>query len=292
MPRLAYLSQLIDACRASTNGRVPVDFPDIRKTLHDGSVASITLVSRSAPNAPAVGFADVAEIAIPYGGVFLWRVGSQSAAIDPNYALYIAKGQEFSEVHPVKDRGHAAACIVPTETALDELRFLGPSNSINDFRRLAVMASERAQILAALFLHRSDRQSAIERDEAMVALLAEVFFIKPSSPNAQARRIVAKAKVLLHDLPGAHFSLADAADEIGVTPIYLTHAFRMAEGIPLYRYYQRLRLAQSLHELPYRDSLTDLALHLGYSSHSHFSAAFLKNFGITPSDYRAKSRAR
>jgi AraC-like DNA-binding protein len=66
-----------------------------------------------------------------------------------------------------------------------------------------------------------------------------------SSPNAQARRIVAKAKVLLHDLPSAHFSLADAADEIGVTPIYLTHAFRMAEGIPLYRYYQRLRLAHS-----------------------------------------------
>jgi AraC-like DNA-binding protein len=290
-PQRGKFPQLIEACRAPTTGSVPIDFPDIRETLHDGSVATITLVSRSAPNAPAAGFADVAEIAIPYGGVFLWRVGSQSVVIDPNCALYIAKGQEFSEVHPVKVRGHAAACIEPTEAVLDELRFLGPSNSTSNFRTLAVTASEQAQVLAALFLHQSDRLSTIERDETTVALLDEVFFIKPSLPNARARRIVAKAKTLLHDRPGAHFSLADAANELGVTPIYLTHAFRMAEGIPLYRYYQRLRLAQSLHDLPYRDSLTDLALQLGYSSHSHFSAAFLKNFGITPSDYRAKSRS-
>jgi hypothetical protein len=42
------LAQLINACRASTNGRVPVDFPDIRETLHDGSVANINLIAECA----------------------------------------------------------------------------------------------------------------------------------------------------------------------------------------------------------------------------------------------------
>jgi AraC-like DNA-binding protein len=42
--------------------------------------------------------------------------------------------------------------------------------------------------------------------------------------------------------------------------------------------------------LPERDDLTLLALDCGFSSHSHFSAAFSRAFGITPSRLRRQLR--
>jgi len=47
-----------------------------------------------------------------------------------------------------------------------------------------------------------------------------------------------------------------------------------------------LALPVSFRELPDREDITDLALELGYSSHSHFTAAFRSALGVTPSDYR------
>ena len=43
------------------------------------------------------------------------------------------------------------------------------------------------------------------------------------------------------------------------------------EGLPLYRYQLRLRLARALDLLAQYDDLTSLGLELGFSSHSHFS---------------------
>jgi AraC-like DNA-binding protein len=38
------------------------------------------------------------------------------------------------------------------------------------------------------------------------------------------------------------------------------------------------------------DDVTDLAMALGFSSHSHFSAAFKQAYGQTPSAFRKLSR--
>ena len=46
------------------------------------------------------------------------------------------------------------------------------------------------------------------------------------------------------------------------------------------RYRHALRLRIALDRLPDCDDLTDLALDLGYSSHSHFTRAFRDHFGI------------
>jgi AraC-like DNA-binding protein len=84
--------------------------------------------------------------------------------------------------------------------------------------------------------------------------------------------------------------LSEIAEQVGVSPVYLTQEFTRAEGIPLYRYQRRLRLARALEELPDCDSITGLALDLGFCSHSHFTSAFRSSFGLTPSEYRASSR--
>jgi AraC-like DNA-binding protein len=51
------------------------------------------------------------------------------------------------------------------------------------------------------------------------------------------------------------------------------------EGLPLYRYQLRLRLARALDLLARYDDLSALAHDLGFSSHSHFTAAFRDTYG-------------
>jgi AraC-like DNA-binding protein len=65
-----------------------------------------------------------------------------------------------------------------------------------------------------------------------------------------------------------------------------TQAFQQVEGTPLYRYQMRLRLTRALDLLGQYDNLTALALALGFSSHSHFSAAFRRTYGRTPAEFQ------
>jgi AraC-like DNA-binding protein len=64
------------------------------------------------------------------------------------------------------------------------------------------------------------------------------------------------------------------------------------EGLPLYRYQLRLRLARALDLLAQDGDLTTLALDLGFSSHSHFSAAFRQAYGRSPSEFRQSALRR
>ena len=69
--------------------------------------------------------------------------------------------------------------------------------------------------------------------------------------------------------------------------MYLTQVFQQVEGLPLYRYQLRLRLARALDLIAGHEDLSGLAHDLGFSSHSHFTAAFRQAFGLTPSEFHA-----
>jgi AraC-like DNA-binding protein len=61
------------------------------------------------------------------------------------------------------------------------------------------------------------------------------------------------------------------------------------EGIPLYRYHLRLRLARALDLIARYDDLSGLAAEL---SHSHFAAAFRQEYGRSPSAFKQSARRR
>jgi AraC-like DNA-binding protein len=83
--------------------------------------------------------------------------------------------------------------------------------------------------------------------------------------------------------------LAEIGGAVGVSPVYLTQVFRQVEGLPLYRYQLRLRLARALDLLHDCSDLTGLALDLGFSSYSHFSTAFKRAYGLTPMAFKRSS---
>jgi AraC-like DNA-binding protein len=100
------------------------------------------------------------------------------------------------------------------------------------------------------------------------------------------RRLIRRAKEFLEANLGHRLRLADVARAVGASPAYLTDTFRRVEGIPLHAYLTQLRLARALVDLRHTDNLTTLAFELGFSSHSHFTAAFRRAFGCTPSQFR------
>ena len=97
--------------------------------------------------------------------------------------------------------------------------------------------------------------------------------------------------VLAGDL-ARRWTLAEIAAEVRGSPVYLTQVFQQVEGLPLYRYQLRLRLARALDLIAQYDDLTALSLDLGFSSHSHFSAAFRQMYGRSPSDFRQSALRR
>ena len=57
-----------------------------------------------------------------------------------------------------------------------------------------------------------------------------------------------------------------------------------AVGAPVHQYLLRLRLAVALDRLDGGErNLSALALDLGFSSHSHFTTAFRRHYGLVPS---------
>jgi AraC-like DNA-binding protein len=100
------------------------------------------------------------------------------------------------------------------------------------------------------------------------------------------QRLVDRVKQALAADLSRRWTLAEVAAEVGGSPVYLTQVFQRVEGVPLYRYQLGLRLARALDLLQRYDDLSALAQELGFSSHSHFSAAFRRAYGRSPSAFR------
>jgi len=107
---------------------------------------------------------------------------------------------------------------------------------------------------------------------------------RPRGPAFErASALAADAQVLIAAMFTGRVTLALLAEKLGISPFRLCRAFRQATGGSLHQHLMQLRLTAALEKLPeYRERLTDLALDLGFSSHSHFSHAFRAYFGRTP----------
>jgi AraC-like DNA-binding protein len=105
------------------------------------------------------------------------------------------------------------------------------------------------------------------------------------------RELTDRVKQYLSRSVQGRVGVAEVADVVGVSASYLAQAFRQSEHTSIYHYSLQLRLRRAASLLPIRDNLTQVALDLGFASHSHFSTTFLRWAGCTPSAYRARARA-
>jgi AraC family transcriptional regulator len=242
--------------------------------------------------------ANATELVFPYRGVYVRHLGNDQAVAEANQVLFFNAGEGYRVSHPVPG-GDASLTLTISEALLREV---APRPFLRDgalfaFRQQRLRIDPRAQVLVALLRH-SLRQNIAEPLEAeSLALTLLQRALGPRTTHAAGatvgrQRLVDRAKLVLASDLARRWTLAEIADEMRCSPVYLTQIFQQVEGVPLYRYQLRLRLARALDLLAQYDDLTALSLDLGFSSHSHFTGAFRAEFGQTPSEVRRTSGPR
>jgi AraC family transcriptional regulator len=110
--------------------------------------------------------------------------------------------------------------------------------------------------------------------------------------RVDTHELIRRAKDYLAQTPQMRVGLSQTARAVGTSTSTLALAFRTLERVSFYRYALNLRLARAAALLPSYDDLSRLAADLGFASHSHFSTAFHRWAGLTPSAYRAATDRR
>ncbi len=86
--------------------------------------------------------------------------------------------------------------------------------------------------------------------------------------------------------------LPRVAQQLSVTPQYLSFAFKLGLGINFSQYLAYTRLQYAAHSmLNTRESITDICFDCGFENFSHFSRSFKRLFGISPREYRSANAA-
>jgi AraC family transcriptional regulator len=238
------------------------------------------------------------HLVFPYRGVYMRHVGSDQSVADANHVLFFNAGEGYQVSHPVTG-GDDSLVLAVSQPLLRELAptALAARGDAFKFRGQSLRIDPRTQALVALLKH-SLRNGSIEPLEAeSLALTLVCRSLGPRTTRQTGatharQRLVDRAKVLLAGDLTRRWSLAEIAAEIGGSAVYLTQAFQQVEGVPLYRYHLRLRLARALDLVAECEDMSALALDLGFSSHSHFAAAFKQTYGRSPTAFRQSASAK
>jgi AraC-like DNA-binding protein len=231
---------------------------------------------------------------------------------DPTQAVFVRPGHRVT-IDPGTSSGRAFSVIAVSDAGFLDVDDLLPAD--DGIECLAAVPWNPRRMVRLAWLHNrvnegvgpaslADVRSAARvhrlpppaRDEA-TALLAEACSAGRRR-RASLRRLRGRAapthkvltesaKRLVATEPAQSHSLAAVAHALYTSPYHLAHVFRMHAGVSFHRFLLDLRIAISLRQLSAEEMhLSTLALHLGFATHSHFTAAFRRAVGFPPSKMR------
>jgi AraC-like DNA-binding protein len=238
------------------------------------------------------------HVVFPYRGVYVYHVGPDDTVAEANQVILFNAMESYRVSHPIEG-GDACLSITVGPELLGEL---APRDQLREgvppaFRRLHLRIDPRAQVLVALLRHSLVRQAAepLEGETLAFTLMRRALGERTSHATRGSfgrQKLVDRTKLVLSSDVARRWTLAEIAAEVGVSPVYLTQVFAQVEAVPLYRYHLRLRLARALDLLGQYDNLSALSIDLGFSSHSHFTAAFRQAYGRTPAEFQQSAHLR
>jgi AraC family transcriptional regulator len=242
--------------------------------------------------------ASTTHLVFPYRGIYLRHVGKDQAVADANHVLFFNASEGYQVSHPVAG-GDSSLSLTLSDPILRELApsaILSDRGAATGFRLQHQGIDPRAQALVALLRHALEHVTVepLEAENLTLTLVCRSLGPRTSHEcraTHGSRRLTDRVKVLLASDLSRRWTLAEIAAEIRGSPVYLTQVFQQVEGIPLYRYHLRLRLARALDLIARYDDLSTLAADLGFSSHSHFSAAFRQAYGRSPTAFKQFAKA-
>lgn len=239
-------------------------------------------------------------VSLPHEGAFQVESGSRSAIIDSVTALLVNADVPFRMRRQTGPSPRGSYLLFEPETLEDACADLDVC-ARSPFTDVRGAASTRAFLLQAEILGEAEVETPdrLSVEGLALELLSEILAGlpgrggRPGSVAAPARRrqLVDGAKEILARRYRDSVSLAEIALDLAVSPFHLCHMFKRETGQSLSRYRNALRLREALERLASGSvDLGELALYLGFSSHSHFTSVFRREFGRPPSEIAAALR--
>ncbi len=250
------------------------------------------------------------EIVFPRAGFFVRHVGRETTAADAGGALFFRRFEPYRVSHPIDGGDDCTSLSFAPAVLADAFAAYDPSvldhpeepfraswaplqspTALLLYRFRAAVRSVRGTdpALRGLVLDESALRllDAVARDAARLGKRAE----RRERPDTRrAHRALAEdTRAVLSEDISAPLTLPDIARRVHSSPFHLARLFRRWVGLPIHKYLARLRLRAALQQLFDGESdLTRLAFSVGFSSHSHFSDAFRREFGHSPSSVRSE----
>lgn len=285
----------------------PLDY----RALHQSALVGIRdYVCRAAPGGPESEEESTAtSVVLMRHGTFSRHYGRRTVTTDVNQVAFFPKGSTYRVSHAADHGDRGTVFEVAPHVLSELLQELDPgapepaipfdtgpcANEVFWRHRALVLRLENAA---------KEPLEAFEADATALQLVADVLdagFLarggererpRPGTDAEHAERVEA-ARAYLAARMTERLTLEEVASAAAVSPFHLARLFRRRTGVPLHRYLTRLRLRASLERLAERGTeIAELAVDLGFASHSHFTDSFRREFGFPPSRLRGASAHR
>jgi AraC-like DNA-binding protein len=244
-------------------------------------------------------------VVFPRSSVRLTRLGDRPLVYTPNTVSLHNIGDVYCR-EPVSSEGERCDWIAIAPELLREISALDGLDESDDDRIFSasiapstpgLYAAQRALFRA---LRVDPHLALLEVEESAIAIVEAVCRTAARSAGSVHRRhrrperrfagrapsiVDATLKLLAIEFRST-LGIDDVCARVHCSPGYLSRLFRRSTGFTLHDYQQQLRLRAALELLPdARYGLAELAMYLGFANHSHFSSAFRREFGMTPTQF-------
>jgi len=284
--------------------------------LHDVPLyASRTLAVRDVhcrPHGPERGGEEVSDahtIVFPRSGLFVKHVQGEDLVADANQVLFFRKDEPYRVSHPLSG-GDDCTSYAFSARWLAEASALRDPAVLDRRERLFPVTHVPSPARCVLLHHRLRRKLGLSSCDAVeVETLAmdvldavlEAVYERRNGRRNQTHTRTARAhqeqadavKTVLAARMRERLTLSEVAKAVHSSEFHLARLFRREAGVPIHRYLNRLRLRAAIERLAEGEQdLTGLALDLGFSSHSHFSDSFRREFNVSPRGIRKQLNGR
>lgn len=164
------------------------------------------------------------------------------------------------------------------------------------FTKLFPLCSRKQAVLEALlshgyagamenvFVNAKIHELLLYSIECLVDEKEEGFTCRFLADESGRERIYLAREILLQRI-GEPITIKELSRKVAINECYLKKGFKEVFGTTIFDFYQQQRMEHGKYLLYEKGlSVTDVSVLLGYSSISHFSAAFKKHTGLKPCD--------
>ncbi len=232
---------------------------------------------------------DYAAIEVMGSGTFERRRGRERMLADVGTLVLFNPGESFEIRHPIGDANEGTTIRIDARAwdAMCAARRRA-TGARNGFAHAALPCpASLVFALNVLAAHAADLDP-LDCEERVLQLVLDAVALDVADddrePASEAARRTARVVLeVLNESFARPIHLDEVAREAGRSVWHVAKQFRQATGSTVHARLVRIRLRHALRALARgAPDLTTVALDVGFGSHSHFTSAFRREFGLSP----------